>query len=190
MVGSYFFYQIQATNLPVRYGASNVPYGIASYADGSLADTPTTAGTYDVLITATNAAGTGSAVLHIVISPREGPLFFKNEIYVGNGAYYLATPANQVFSVYSYLSDPRYIYHFAMGYEYVIDANDSAGGIYLYDFASSTFFYTSWAYAFPYLYDFSLNATLYYYPLSFRAGSYTTKPRYFYNFATGQIITK
>jgi hypothetical protein len=43
---------------------------------------------------------------------------------------------------------------------------------------------------FPYLYDFSLNALLYYYPDAGKPGHYTTNPRYFYNFATGQIITK
>jgi len=42
---------------------------------------------------------------------------------------------------------------------------------------------------FPYLYDFSLNAVLYYYPDPAHPGRYTRNPRYFYNFATHQIIT-
>jgi len=62
-------------------------------------------------------------------------------------------------------------------------------GIFFYDFASNHFFYTSPTFPFPYLYDFSLNTVLYYFPDPNRPGRYTTNPRYFYNFATGQIIT-
>ena len=96
-----------------------------------------------------------------------------------------------MFGYYSFLSDPRYIYHFDLGYEYVFDAADGNDGVYLYDFASQTFFYTSPTFGFPYLYDFSLNSVLYYYPDPNNPGRYNTNgTRYFYNFATGQIITK
>ena len=88
------------------------------------------------------------------------------------------------------MSDPRYIFHFDLGYEYLFDAADGKNGIYLYDFASGSFFYTSPSFPFPYLYDFSLNATLYYYPQEGNPGRYTSNPRYFFNFKTGQIITK
>jgi hypothetical protein len=54
---------------------------------------------------------------------------------------------------------------------------------------SNHFFYTSPSFPFPYLYDFSLNTVLYYFPDPNRPGHYTTNPRYFYDFATGQIIT-
>jgi len=117
------------------------------------------------------------------------PPFFTNEVSLGNGVYYLQFPNSTPFGYYSYLSDPRFIYHFDMGYEYWFDANDGHSGIYFYDFASNHFFYTSPSFPFPYLYDFSLNAVLYYYPDTQRPGHYTTNPRYFYNFATGQIIT-
>jgi len=76
-----------------------------------------------------------------------------------------------------------------MSYEYWFDANDGHSGIYFYDFMSTHFFYTSPSFPFPYLYDFSLNTVLYYFPDPSRPGHYTTNPRYFYNFATGQIIT-
>ena len=60
-----------------------------------------------------------------------------------------------------------------------------------YDFASSDFFYTSPRFPFPYLYDFGLNTVLYYYPDPNNAGHYNTDGvRYFYDFATGKIITK
>ena len=63
-------------------------------------------------------------------------------------------------------------------------------GVFLYDFASSSFFYTAQNFPFPYLYDFSLKAFLYYFPDANNPGRYTQNPRYFFNFSTGQIITK
>ena len=118
------------------------------------------------------------------------PAFFSGEKALSNGVYYLAFPGGTPFGYYSYLTNPHYIYHFDLGYECVFDAKDGKNGVYLYDFASQTFFYTSPTFPFPYLYDFSLNAVLYYYPNTASAGHYTTNPRYFFNFATGQIITK
>ena len=117
------------------------------------------------------------------------PAFFSGEVLLGNGVYYLQFPNGTPFGYYAYLSDPRFIYHFDMGYEYWFDANDGHSGIFFYDFMSNHFFYTSPSFPFPYLYDFSLNTVLYYYPDLQHPGHYTTNPRYFYNFATGQIIT-
>ena len=116
--------------------------------------------------------------------------FFMGEIPLGNGIYYLQFPNGTPFGYYSYLADPHWIYHFDMGYEYWFDANDGRGGVFLYDVASNTFFYTSPSFPFPYLYDFSLNTLLYYFPDPNNPGHYTSNPRYFYDFATGQIITK
>ena len=117
------------------------------------------------------------------------PSFFSGEVSLGNGVYYLQFPNGTPFGYYSYLTDPYWIYHFDMGYEYWFDANDGHSGIYFYDNASTHFFYTSPSFPFPYLYDFTLNTVLYYYPDANNPGHYTTNPRYFYNFATGQIIT-
>ena len=117
------------------------------------------------------------------------PPFFMGEVPLGNNAYYLQFPNGTPFGYYSYLTDPRFIYHFDMGYEYWFDANDGHRGIYFYDFMSNHFFYTSPSFPFPYVYDFSLNTVLYYYPDTNNPGHYTTNPRYFFNFATGQIIT-
>jgi N-acetylneuraminic acid mutarotase len=121
-------------------------------------------------------------------TPNLHPAFFSGEIALGNGVYYLQFPNGNVFGYYSYLSDPRWIYHFDMGFEYLFDANDANHGIYFYDFVSSSFFYTSPS-TFPYLYDFSLNAWLYYLPDVNNPGRYTHNPRWFFNFATGQWIT-
>ena len=117
--------------------------------------------------------------------------FFTGENELANGVNYLAFPNGNVFGYYSFLVDEHYIFHQDLGYEYIFDANDGQGGVYLYDFKSSTFFYTSPSFGFPYLYDFSLNAVLYYYPEPNNPQRYNTNGvRYFYNYGTGQIISK
>ena len=63
--------------------------------------------------------------------------------------------------------------------------------MYLYDFASSSYFYTSPSFPFPYLFDFSLNSVLYYFPDPNNPGRYNTDGyRFFYVFSTGTIIVK
>ena len=119
------------------------------------------------------------------------PAFFTGETALSNGVYYLAFSNGNYFGYYSFLANPAYLYHFDLGYEYVFDAADGKSGVYFYDFASSDFFYTSPSFPFPYLYDFSLNSVLYYYPDPNNPGHYNTNGiRYFYDFNTGTIITK
>ena len=119
------------------------------------------------------------------------PAFFDGEVALSDGVDYLAFPGGNFFGYYSFLANPAYLYHFDLGYEYVIDAADGKSGVYLYDFASSDFFYTSPSFPFPYLYDFNLGSVLYYYPDPNNAGRYNTNGvRYFYEFNTGTIITK
>jgi virginiamycin B lyase len=62
------------------------------------------------------------------------------------------------------------------------------GALYLYDFASGHWWYTSSA-EFPFLYDYTLNAWIYYFPNSQSAGHYTSNPRSFANMTTGQTFT-
>lgn len=125
------------------------------------------------------------------ITVQPAPDFFAGEAALSNGVYYLSFPSGQYFGYYSYLSDPHYVYHFDLGVEYVFNANDSNSGVYLYDFKSNGFFYTSTSFPFPYLYDFTLNTVLYYYPDPANSGHYNTNgARYFYRFDTGQIIQK
>ena len=113
----------------------------------------------------------------------------RGEVALSNGVYYLSFPNGHYFGYYSYLTDPNYIYHFDLGYEYVFDAADGNGGAYFYDFESGHFFYSSPTFPFPYLYDFTLKTVLYYYPDPSEAGHYNTNGvRYFYDFATGKII--
>ena len=126
------------------------------------------------------------------VTRQPAPNFFEGEVALGDGVYYLAfARTGNPFGYYSYLDNANYIYHFDLGYEYVFDARDGASGAYLYDFASNTFFYTGPTFPFPYLYDFKLRSFLYYYPDPNNPGHYNTGGvRYFYNFSTGQIITK
>ncbi|HEY3324961.1 MAG TPA: PKD domain-containing protein [Planctomycetota bacterium] len=65
-VGVAFSYSLSATNSPTRFGAASLPPGL-SYAAGVISGTPTTAGTYSSVISATNAAGTTYAMLTITI---------------------------------------------------------------------------------------------------------------------------
>ncbi len=119
------------------------------------------------------------------------PGFFTGQVALTEGVYYLEFSGGRPFGYYAFLDNAQYLYHFDLGYEYVLDAQDGQSGVYLYDFASSTFFYTSPTFPFPYLYDFSLNAFLYYYPDPNHPGRYNTDGvRYFYNFSTNRIISK
>ncbi len=116
-----------------------------------------------------------------------GPSFFTGETALGGGWYYLQFANGTSFGYYSYLTDQNYIYHLDLGFEYLFDANNADHGIFFYDFASSSFFYTSPS-TFSFLYNFSLNAWLYYLPDASNPGRYSQNPRWFFNFATGQWI--
>ncbi len=119
------------------------------------------------------------------------PDFFDGQTPLSNGLYSLSFAGGRYFGYYGFLGDPHFLYHFDLGYEYVIDAVDGHSGVYLYDFQSGDFLYTSPTFPFPYLYDFNLQAFLYYYPDPNNAGHYNTNgTRYFYNFSTGQTITR
>ena len=68
--GSGLSYQITATNSPTSYGASGLPSGLSvDPSTGSISGTPTATGTTNVTLSATNAGGTGSATLKIVVLP-------------------------------------------------------------------------------------------------------------------------
>ena len=134
--------------------------------------------------------GVGTPVFNNLVLALGHASFFDDEQALGNGVYYLSFPNGNYFGYYSYLADPAYIFHFELGYEYIFDAGDGKDGVYFYDFKSNDFFYTSPTFPFPYLYDFNLNSTLYYFPNPNSAGHYTTNPRYFFDFVTGTIITK
>ena len=150
---------------------------------------PVTAGVDYQFSIGSNFDEAGTAVLDLNFF-QPSP-FFNGETPLSNGVYYLQLSNGNFFGYYSYLTDPHYIFHFDLGYEYVFDANDGKDGVYLYDFYSDDFFYSSPVFPFPYLYDFGLQSVLYYYPDLNHAGHYDTNGyRFFYEFKTGQIISK
>jgi hypothetical protein len=63
-----FSYQITATNSPTSYNATGLPQGVnVSTSTGLISGTPGTVGTYTVTLSATNAGGTGTATLTLLI---------------------------------------------------------------------------------------------------------------------------
>ncbi|WP_224018086.1 putative Ig domain-containing protein [Ferruginibacter albus] len=68
-VGNSFTYTIIASNTPASYNATNLPAGLSvNTSTGVISGTPTTAGSANVAISATNSGGTGTATLAITIS--------------------------------------------------------------------------------------------------------------------------
>ena len=165
------------------YGESSGSGGLTSAASAAGTTFTRTVPPYSLTTVVMQPGGTPVTPAH--------PPFFTGETMLSGGVYYLQFATGNPFGYYSYLSDPNYIYHFDLGFEYVFDANDGQSGVYFYDFASSDFFYTSPGFPFSYLYDFGLNSVVYYFPDPGNPGHYNTDGvRYFYIFNTGQIIAK
>jgi PKD repeat protein len=69
-VGTPFTYAVVASNSPAAYSATNLPPGLTINATtGVITGTPTAAGTYAVVLTATNATGTGATTLTMTVAP-------------------------------------------------------------------------------------------------------------------------
>lgn len=185
-----------------KVGATYQPVGSASVPSTQTTLTDVSFGPHTYVVTAVNFAGESdySAECAVVVDitffrPAALSTWSQASIPVGASWWYLDLPGTGVpFGFYS--TGPTdgswadLIYHNDLGFLYCVDAHDGAAGVYFYDFASGSWFYTSPSYPFPYLWDFGLNTVLYYFPDSGNPGRYTTNPRYFFNFATGQIITK
>ena len=74
-VGQRFSYQIVASHAPTAYSASGLPDGLSiNGASGLISGTPTTARTYTAVLTAANAAGSGSLSVLFTIAAATIPV--------------------------------------------------------------------------------------------------------------------
>ena len=111
--------------------------------------------------------------------------FFAGSVDGGFGTLYLQFPNGKIFGYYVFLSGGG-MFHADLGYEAVIPGNGPE--VYMWDMSSGDWWYTN-ASTFPYLYDFTLHAWIYYFPDTNKAGHYMTNPRWFANMTTGQVFT-
>jgi hypothetical protein len=149
-----------------------------------------TPGQYCIGIDATNS--NDPAFTLTFNTPVQGVTFFTGAVSVGAPWYYLQFPNGNLFGYYNFLqgSDSTasaILYHADLGYEYVTPGS-TAGSLYWFDFASGHWWYSS-SPLFPYLFDFTLNAWIYYFPNTQSPGHYTTNPRDFANLTTSTIFT-
>jgi hypothetical protein len=137
----------------------------------------------------------GSVVLGTALAPG---FFTANSFFDGQqpssvpGWSYLQFPDGIPFGYYAFLagsasSANSWIFHADLGYEYSLPGA-ATGSLFMYDLASGHWWYTA-SPQFPYLYDFTLNTWLYYFPNPKVSGRYSTNPRYFGNLATNTIFT-
>jgi virginiamycin B lyase len=132
-----------------------------------------------------NASTVGIADSTTIITLPPVIPFFAGSTSGGGGTLYLQFPNGNIFGYYVFLSG-GWLYHADLGYEYVSPGNGPE--IYLWDLASGHWWYTNTS-TFPYLYDFTFNAWLYFFPNPQSAGHYYTNPRWFANMTTGLVFT-
>ncbi len=72
--GQAFQYAISASNAPTAYSSTELPPGLTiNQSTGLVSGTPTTAGTFNATLNATNANGTGSIILSLTVNPGAAP---------------------------------------------------------------------------------------------------------------------
>ncbi len=169
---------VDSSGMAAGGGAGFTLNGVAPAAAGGRTISSSTTLTFGGQSSATQGVST-------TVGSGQVPAFFSSEVYVGSSAYYLLFGDGNPFGYYNFASS-SILYHYDMGFEAFIPG--SASDIYLYDFSTGHWWYTS-STLFPYLYDFTLKTWIYYFPNTSSSGHYTTNPRYFSNLTTGKIIT-
>ncbi len=90
-VGVSFSYAITASGLPTSYGATGLSAGLAiNGATGAITGTPTTIGSAGATVTATNATGSGSAILTINVGPAVSVQPASTTTFAGGSATFVA----------------------------------------------------------------------------------------------------
>ncbi|TAG09590.1 MAG: hypothetical protein EAZ42_06495 [Verrucomicrobia bacterium] len=85
-VGTALSYTITASNSPTSYNASSLPNGLSvNTATGVISGTPTTAGTFNTTISATNGSGPGSSTLVFTIAAALPPAPVINSALTQSG---------------------------------------------------------------------------------------------------------
>lgn len=75
VAGELFSFTIFASNEPTSFNATGLPAGLTvNPTNGSIYGRPTTAGTYNIGLTATNRYGTGTATLRLTVVARSAPV--------------------------------------------------------------------------------------------------------------------
>jgi hypothetical protein len=178
-----------ATSYDIYFGTSTTPPFVGntttlSYSPAAL--NPNT--TYYWYLVSKNSSGSTTSALwsFTTVAVPSHPPFFAGEASLGSGVYFLRFPNGNLFGYYNYQFFPTVFFHYDMGFEAFIDGGNGAG--YMYDFGSGHWWYTSPS-LFPYIYDFTLNTFIYYFPDTKNPGHYTTNPRYFANLSTSVIFT-
>jgi hypothetical protein len=83
-IGASFSYTITATNSPTSYFASGLPAGLTiDRSTGVISGVPALGGSTNVLIGATNAAGTGVATLRITVESTDIPVVNNEPLFAG-----------------------------------------------------------------------------------------------------------
>ncbi len=187
-------YQLAISASPAAGGTVS-PVSGAFYNSGTVVPITATANsgyTFTGWTGAAASAGSASTSVNMgapetvtaIFSASTQPAFFTGQVSLGAGVEYLQFPNKNIFGYYNFPSS-SILYHYDMGFEAFVAG--SASDVYLYDFTSGHWWYSSTT-LFPYLFDFSLNTWLYYFPDTKNPGHYTTNPRYFSNLTTGQIF--
>ena len=114
------------------------------------------------------------------------PTFFTGEVSLGSGVYYLQFPNGNVFGYYNFPSLPDLV-PLRHGVRSLRRRRER--GRLLVRLYQRALVLHQLQSLFPYLYDFTLNNWLYYFPATNNPGHYTTNPRYFSDLTTGKIIT-
>ncbi len=102
-----FNYAITASNSPTSYAAAGLPAGLSlNPATGVVTGIPTVAGLFSVTITATNAGGTGSAILTVTVIPYPPVINSSRSLTAAEQQFLLAITATNSPTSYSAASLP------------------------------------------------------------------------------------